>query len=265
MGKRFTDTTIWVDKPWFIDLSPTEKCAFMFIKDRCDAVGVWVPNFKMADVCIGDKVDWNVLVTKVNGNIQILANGKWWISDMCAFQYGELSEETKDRARLSHIRLLKKHGLWEQILAPSKGHTRGLHSPKEKDKEKAKVKEKEKVKDKDKDKSLTKPGPDLPLYTLIKESFEAKHGVFDDYGKEGKMIHQLIRKAKARSPDNHTEFTKLMVVTFWRLKGEGDRFWKDQPFLPSALNSLWARVMEHARGEVVDEEFEEITRGTFCK
>jgi len=136
MGKRFTDTNIWVDKPWFIDLSPTEKCAFMFVKDRCDAVGVWVPNFKMANACIGEKVDWDALIVKVNGNIQILENGKWWVADMCAFQYGELSEETKDRARMSHIRLLKKHGLWEKVVAPSKGLLRGLHSPKEKEEEK---------------------------------------------------------------------------------------------------------------------------------
>ncbi len=143
MAKRFTDTNIWVDKPWFIDLSPVEKCAFMFIKDRCDAVGVWTPNFKMAETCIGNPVTWEELISKVNDNIIILDSGKWWVSDMCAFQYGDLTEEIKDKARLSYVRLLKKHGLWKKFKGASKGLVVGMDAHKEKEKEKEKVKVKE--------------------------------------------------------------------------------------------------------------------------
>ena len=39
MPKRFTDTGIWVDKPWFIELSPSEKCTWFFITARCDIIG----------------------------------------------------------------------------------------------------------------------------------------------------------------------------------------------------------------------------------
>ena len=69
MSKRFTDTGIWVDKPWFIELTPAEKCAWFFIKDRCDNVGVWKLNFKLAELVIGGEIDWNAFLQMCNGNI----------------------------------------------------------------------------------------------------------------------------------------------------------------------------------------------------
>jgi len=117
MSKRFTDTGIWVDKPWFIELTPAEKCAWFFIKDRCDNVGVWKPNYKMAELVIGEKIDWTGFLERVNGNIEVLENGKWWLPDFCEFQYGKLNETC--RPHQSYILLLEKHGLLEMVLKGS--------------------------------------------------------------------------------------------------------------------------------------------------
>ncbi len=126
MSKRFTDTTIW-DRPWFKKLLPEEKCAIRFILDKCDAVGVWIPDFEGGDYHIGAKVNWSALPTKVNGNIEILDNGKWFLVDFCDFQYGELSEACKPHK--SYMELLKKHRLL-------KGYPKGIHTLQEKEKEK---------------------------------------------------------------------------------------------------------------------------------
>ena len=120
MKKRLTDTEIW-DKPWFRQLSPTDKCAIMFIKDKCDNVGVWIPDKELAEIYIGGQVGWEDLPDRVNGNIVILDNGKWWLPDFVEFQWGELSEETENNARLSYVRLLKKHGLWTEYLNRLRG------------------------------------------------------------------------------------------------------------------------------------------------
>ena len=149
MSKRFHDTEIW-DKPWFTELSPPDKLAFMYIKDKCDAVGVWVPNVKIAEVYMGTKPDWKSLPKRSNGNVIILQNGKWWIPDFCEFQYGEFSEEC--RPHQSYIKLLKKHGLYENVI---KGYAKGklrvsetsdTHKEKEKEKDIEKDKEKENAK-----------------------------------------------------------------------------------------------------------------------
>jgi len=147
MKKRLTDTEIW-EKPWFRILSPIDKCAIMFIKDRCDNVGVWIQDKVLAEFYIGGEIDWKTLPDRCNGNIEILDNGKWWLKDFCEFQYGELCEDTNNKARLSYVYLLKKHGLWGRVRGLG-GDSEGTRRPL------VGAQEKEKDKDKDKDKKKT--------------------------------------------------------------------------------------------------------------
>lgn len=130
MSKRFIDTGIW-EKPWFMELTPAEKMAVMFIMTKCDNVGVWVPNFKLAAFQIGDDVDWDALVAKCHGNIEVLPDGKWFMVDFCRFQYGELSEDCKPHQ--SYLALLSKHGLSDRV---GKGLDKPMPRLKDKDKEK---------------------------------------------------------------------------------------------------------------------------------
>ncbi len=93
---------------------------------------------------------------------------------------------------------------------------------------------------------------DAELYASIKESFLSKNdGKFSNYGKEGKAIHALIEKAKARAPDDPGPFLQSMIEAFWALKQTGNEFWKGQPFLSSALNAsgIWDRVLETMRNQ----------------
>lgn len=85
------------------------------------------------------------------------------------------------------------------------------------------------------------------LYTAVKADFlkrQPQHR-FTNYGKEGKAIKQLIEKAKARSPDRPAEFLGSMIKMFRHLRQSGDKFWRGQPDLPSALNAsgIWDRVL----------------------
>lgn len=45
--KRFTDTDIWGHK-WFRALDPEIKCLWFYLKDNCDAAGVWEIDFDAA-------------------------------------------------------------------------------------------------------------------------------------------------------------------------------------------------------------------------
>jgi hypothetical protein len=133
MAKRFRDTEIWA-KPWFRKMPPVLKCAWDYLLDRCDAVGVWVPDFEAAEFHIGEGVDWEALRAAAGWNIETLSNGKWVVSDFCAFQYGELREGCIPHR--SYLSLLRKHGI--------KGYPKGIHTLQEKEKELDKEKEKDK-------------------------------------------------------------------------------------------------------------------------
>jgi hypothetical protein len=113
--KRFTDTDIW-QKEWFMSLSPTDKAAWHYLTAACDNVGVWAVNRALANFQIGAEVDWDSLVEKCNGNIRILDEGKWWLVDFCTFQHADLDESSKSNAVQSYVKLLKKHGLFQEYM-----------------------------------------------------------------------------------------------------------------------------------------------------
>jgi hypothetical protein len=87
------------------------------------------------------------------------------------------------------------------------------------------------------------------LYTQIKTTFEKQQPGhrFKNYGKEGKAIKELIKEAKARSPDDPDGFIFGMIQMFQELR-ENDEFYKKHPFTPSALNSagIFDRVLNEA-------------------
>lgn len=134
MAKRFTDSNKW-DDAFFLDMPDKFKLLYLYILDKCDAVGVWKVNKRLAEFCIGT-INWDIFVSYMGSRLQIIDEEKWWLVKFCEFQYGSLDENSNSPATKSHINLLKKHSLYI-------GYTRTIYSPKEKEKEKAK----EKVKD----------------------------------------------------------------------------------------------------------------------
>lgn len=79
------------------------------------------------------------------------------------------------------------------------------------------------------------------LYNSIKQSFEAKTTI-TDYPKEMKAIKGICTKVNKH--ENPTAFAQEMLEVFYDLTQNGSKFWKEQPFLPSALNAsgIWDRV-----------------------
>jgi uncharacterized phage protein (TIGR02220 family) len=144
--KRFRDTEIW-NKPWYRKLPPATKSAWDYITDHCDNVGVWVPDEEIVEIFVGAKVDWEALLERANGNIQVLPNGKWWLEDFVRFQHGDLISGSQSNACKSYVNLLKTHGLYKLFpeLFESYGKpSRSLHiGYKERERVKEGVKERE--------------------------------------------------------------------------------------------------------------------------
>jgi hypothetical protein len=138
MPKRFVDTELW-DKVWFMNLTLKLKCLTRFVYDKCDASGVWSPNWILASAYIGEPVSVKDLATLKN-QFEVLPDGKVFVVDFIRFQYGELSDKCKPHQKV--ISLLKKHGLFERV---SKGYTNPINRVEEEEE----YKDQDQVKDKD--------------------------------------------------------------------------------------------------------------------
>lgn len=112
MAKRFTDTNKWED-PWYMDLSPEFRSAFEYVLDKCSNIGLWKPNKRLCEFCIGFKVDWDAFAAALGKErLAVLDNGDWWLLKFIDFQHGVLDEDSKSKPIMAYIRELKKHNLW---------------------------------------------------------------------------------------------------------------------------------------------------------
>jgi hypothetical protein len=138
MGKRFTDTEKWTKNKWFRKLSKDLKLFWLFILDNCDCVGVWEEDIEFVNEIMGTLVKHEEAIKSFAEQIHVIQNGKkWWITNFCFYQYGELKEENiKNKPHQKYISELKKHRLWID-------YTKTLQSLKEEDKEEDQEKETE--------------------------------------------------------------------------------------------------------------------------
>ena len=125
--KRFTETLKWQD-PWYRKLPVEIKGLWQWLCDHCDAAGVIDPDIELASFQVGYQYPMDTL-SKFDGRIIKLKNGKYFIPSFIDFQYGKLSEECK--AHNPVFASLEKHGL--------KGYPKGIHTLQDKEKEKDKV------------------------------------------------------------------------------------------------------------------------------
>lgn len=92
---------------------------------------------------------------------------------------------------------------------------------------------------------------DKALYRVLFAEFQSRQPGerFSNYAKEGKATKGLIEKARALYADDPGDFLRMMLAEFQRLRRSGDKFWKGQPYLPSALNAsgIWDRVLHEAQ------------------
>jgi hypothetical protein len=158
MAKRFTDTNKY-KKPFIRGLQGAYKILWDYLYHDCDHAGIWIVDFEIAQIYIGEDMPINkedalkYFNEGENRIIEIDNGSKWFIPSFIEFQYGELKET--NRAHLSVITILTKYKLYKN--KPLKSPLKGV-----KDKDKVK----EMVKDKVKELNLTENFNDLILKWL---------------------------------------------------------------------------------------------------
>jgi len=103
------------------------------------------------------------------------------------------------------------------------------------------------------------------LHQSIREAFRSQNSGDWDFAREGKHINELIKRSTRASPEDPGAYIHAVMEAFIELKRGGGRFWQEQPFLPSVLNSegIWPRVLETMKTEEVDPEALATLEGVF--
>jgi hypothetical protein len=95
LAKRFTDTEKW-KKQWYRTLGSDWRDIWTFITDNCDHAGIWEPDFDTLEYFTGHRVSSAEIKEKFAERIEILPNGKLYLTKFIDFQYkGELNHSSQ--------------------------------------------------------------------------------------------------------------------------------------------------------------------------
>ena len=185
--KRFTDTAKWSDRNFRL-LTPQAKLLWLWLRDNCDNAGVISPDLELAAFQIGQPIEEQHF-KEIENKTEKLENGKIWMPDFVAFQFGELTENS--RVHESVIKLLASHGIdyGNAISSHSIPIAKAIDSTKDKEKNKDQDKNKDKDKDKDKESkgnmSNGKPSLEEVVAFCVSLGLPANDGESFFHGKEG--------------------------------------------------------------------------------
>lgn len=114
MAKRFIDTDFYTT-PFIRGLEGAYKALYSFIITNADHSAIWTPDFEIACIYIGFKVDEKGAKNQFNGQYIVLENGKWFFPLMLEQQHPNGLSET-NRAHTKTIEKLSKYGLIDENL-----------------------------------------------------------------------------------------------------------------------------------------------------
>lgn len=136
MSKRFTETTKWCD-PWFRNLTPRQKCLWLWLCDNCDCAGV-VPeiDWGLVSFQIGEPCS-NADLAAFIDRIEPCGSG-FWLRKFVAFQWGYIDEQNPSMPQRGVLKALQRVSipLPKAMESLSKALPKGFQTLKDKDKDK---------------------------------------------------------------------------------------------------------------------------------
>ena len=109
MSKRLSDSTKW-NRPFLRKMKSAYKLFWLYLLDECDHAGIWIVDFEVARLKLGEKIDEKGAIENFGDRFIIFDdNSKWFIPDFISFQYGNLAEN--NRVHVSVIQILKRYNL----------------------------------------------------------------------------------------------------------------------------------------------------------
>lgn len=131
MKKVFTDTEIW-NQRWFKRMSPGNKLAYNYIKDRCNHAGIWSMDIiQLAEDMGTDAFNLDGFLNQVNRDfdpitgaeiererVRVVDGRHLWLVGYMKFHWANQAGKMSPRVRgvKSGLEILEKHGLVEEAI-----------------------------------------------------------------------------------------------------------------------------------------------------
>lgn len=106
MAKRFTDSAKW-SNPWFRNLSPKMKLAWIFLLDYCDHAGLWKEDYHLMGFFLNAEYSREEILEALGENVYPLDDGRLFLTGFITFQYGE-KFNPNNKVHHSVFNMLKK-------------------------------------------------------------------------------------------------------------------------------------------------------------
>lgn len=260
--KRFTDVSKWEDV-WFAALSTEGKLLWVYLCDKCDEIGVYKVNKRLAEFDLWEGCLDNP--EEFSGKINVLDDSHWFIIKFCKFQYGSLNENNNFHKSL----LAKIYKLDEFLLSRDKNHVMMLNQVMAKIPPRNfisgdKVKEKEKVKEKVKEVKEGVRGRDLTEALDHKYSSEfeefwklyvrkvGKDVAYMEWKKSklNNVKDEVIESVIAYNNSNQVKKGFIMNPDKWIRDGH----WKDEHPVSAAELSYQRVRADHERAKAIIEK-----------
>ncbi len=103
MPNRFIDTEFF-KRPFVRGLDAPLKTLYAFIICDCDNSGIWSPDFEIASIYIGQKVERKSVEIAFKNKIIELKNGQWFFPDFIEHQYPKGLQDTNP----AHNKIIKR-------------------------------------------------------------------------------------------------------------------------------------------------------------
>jgi hypothetical protein len=199
------------------------KLLWDYLYHDCDHAGIWIVDFEIAQLYIGNDMPVNKADALKFFNaeekriIEIDGGKKWFIKPFIEFQYGILDEA--NRVHNSVIKELQRHNV-------NKGLISSLQGAKDKDK------------DKDKDEDEAK---DMDFIDRIVQQFVDAHGdyVIVNRGKEREAAGKLLGIYKKKFPSANSEETLQSLRAYFNAcVNIGDRWLHDNMSLSIIISKF---------------------------
>ncbi len=208
MAKRFTDTNKY-RKPFIRGLEGPYKLLWDYLYHDCDHAGIWIVDFTIAQIYIGDDMPINkknALKYFNDGEIRIVEfnhGSKWFIPAFIEFQYGKLNEN--NRAHNAVILILQKYNLLGKLNKPLRSSLKGAM-------------DKDKDKDKDMDMDMCKKFEVLPeFYKVLLSWLKYKRARGESYKTTDstELAYKKLLRLSGKDPNKAIKVIEQSMENNW--------------------------------------------------